>query len=250
MTTIDNVENVETPKRAGRPAKKITSKKETEIEKLQRQVEELMKQVQNMTTSVSKENISVNSDIDDDDRDIVISSDDYIKVMSMLPYTLNLTTEPKGRGKLFTFEAFGEVKRILYYDLVHIIENHPSFVKNGYFVILDPRVIRRHGLDDAYESILNKEKIEKILSGNLSDAVKLFKSANKKQQETICQMIVQGGVEGKKYDLNLLDRLSRAYQEEGYSLVDRIKEGKKYLEFLGVHKDKKEKKEEVEEEEE
>jgi hypothetical protein len=236
MDTANEVQNkeVKTTNKIGRSAKRTPNKENDDLEKLRKQVELLSKQLEKLSQQGNSPNEIESGTDNGNEEDIVISSDEYIKVMSMLPYTLNLTTEPRGRGKLFTFETFGQVKRILYSDLNHIIENHPKFVQNGSFIILNQRVIRRHGLDDAYESILDKGKIEQILTGNQSDAVNLFKSANKNQQEAICQMIIKEGVAGKEYDLNLLDRLSRAYQKEGYSLSDKIKEGKSFLKMLGV----------------
>lgn len=185
-------------KKVGRPAKKNISKEEERIAELERQINFLAKQIKN-----KNDNEIENYEVEDDN--VKISSDDYIKVMSMLPYTLNLNTKLPGKGgDTFTFEKFGEVKKILYSDLAKILEYNRNMARNGSFIILDKRVVRRHGLDEAYEKILTKDNIEKILDGNESDAVRLFKTANKSQQEVICQMIIQNGIDGKEYDLNLL----------------------------------------------
>src|SRR5512137_2575663 len=90
--------------------------------------------------------------------------DDYVPVISLLPYRLNLATKEGGQGDIKKFTKFGEVKNILYKDLVDIIEINRSFMEAGYFYILDPVVIRQHGLDDTYSKILTKEKIEDILN--------------------------------------------------------------------------------------
>ena len=66
----------------------------------------------------NKELSKYNPNLDDksglarqDDRDI--RPDEYINVMSLLPYTLQLTTETYGGGKVMRFTRFGETKRIL-----------------------------------------------------------------------------------------------------------------------------------------
>lgn len=188
------------------------------INVLMSQIEEMRKQIEALSKPQKKE-LDVEQEESDYANEIKISGEDYIKVISLYPSILNLTTEPRGRGKIFSFKQFGEVKRILYRDLVDIMENHTNFLHDGLFLILNRNVVRKHGLDDAYEAILTKDKIEKIMSGNQSDAVNLFKSANEKQQGIIVDLIVDKALAGFEVDLNLLDRLSRII---GYNIAEKI----------------------------
>lgn len=158
---------------------------------------------------------------EEENPDIIISSDSYIKVMSLTPYLLTLTTEAYGRGKKFDFRNFGDVKKILYHDLVDIMEQHQNFLDEGYFIILDARVVRRHGLDETYKHILTKEKLEQIMSGNQSDAVNLFKACSNAQRDAIATMLIEKKLANQEVDLNLLDRLSRVI---GYNIADRAEE--------------------------
>jgi hypothetical protein len=205
------------PVKAAKVVKKINdSEKNTEVEQLRKEIEELKKLVLNSAKSVETKDTDIpfaSQYLDDESNEIKISGDDYIKVMSLCPHVLNLTTEQKGRGKLFMFKSFGEVKRILYSDLVKIIENHNNFLHDGLFIILNNKVVRRHGLDEVYAKILTKEKINAILNGEQSDAVNLFKSTNLNQQKIIIDIIVAKLVDGLYLDLNLIDRISRAYKE-------------------------------------
>ena len=139
-----------------------------------------------------------------------------------------LNLEKKNK-RPFRFKNFGEVKRIMYSDLVRIMENHANFLENGYFVILNKNVVRKHGLNDVYSKILTKEKIDRILEGNQTDAVNLFSTANNKQQEVIVKHIIDRGVKGFSVDLNLLDRLSRII---GYNIQQKIEEGKSFSQML------------------
>jgi len=139
-----------------------------------------------------------------------IQQDDYISVMSLLPYTLNLSTREGGQGVVKKFTKFGEVKKILYRDLVEIMEVHSNFVQAGYFYILNPSLIRHHGLDDAYSKILTKEKIEEILLTNSDECVNLYNSANEKQQEIIIELIVDKVRDNpNSVNLNVVDKISR-----------------------------------------
>lgn len=208
-------------------SKQKPTKGKSELDELKEQNAELQKKLDLLISSVGtsgttgKENYVDEEEDDDDSGTINISSDAYIKVMSLTPYLLTLTTEEYGRGKKFNFENFGEVKRILYHDLVDIMEQHQNFVTGGYFVILNRDVVRKHGLDNVYKSILTKEKIDKIVVGNDSDAVNLFKSCSDAQKENIAQMLMSKINNNEYVDLNLLDRLSRII---GYNIADRAKE--------------------------
>jgi hypothetical protein len=159
--------------------------------------------------------------------DIKIAPDEYISVMSLLPYHLNLSTRERGGGKTYKFEKFGQIKRILYSDLVDIFETHPTFLEAGYFYILSPKVIRHHGLDDFYTNILTKEKIELILVGenkNVEACVALYQTANKLQQEIIVTFMTDKLIENPdSLDLNFVDRISRI---SGINIAEKAKDAR------------------------
>jgi len=145
----------------------------------------------------------------DESDEIVISQSDYIKVMSLLPYRLNLCTKEKGQGKVYRFDTLYQVKKIIYSDLVDILEVCREFLEQGYFIILNPKVVRAHGLDEIYERILTKEKIETIFT-NTEEGFALYAAASKGQQSTIDDMVLQKLVANpESIDLNLVDKIAR-----------------------------------------
>ena len=186
-----------------------------EYDALKKELEKLQK-VQNVS-ELKEENIMDDEDVD---LNIDIPSDKHIKVMSLTPYLLTLTTEEHGRGKRYDFHSFGEVKNIPYHYLYDIMEAHPNFVDEGYFVILNKDVVRKHDLEEKYQKFLTKEKLDKILSGNQSDATNLFKACGEAQRGFIINIIHDKMLAGESVDLNLLDRLSRIVDPEGeYSIA-------------------------------
>lgn len=210
----------------------------TTEEKLRREIDELKealnKLLSNKENTIAQEDKqSVLNEVEDIDtfNNIKIAQDDYIKVICLIGNELNLVTKPYGRGgKIFTFRKQYEVKRILYSDLVEILENQPGFVEAGYFYIADQRVIRRHGLDDVYKNILTKEKIESIMSNNSNDAVTLFKSANPSQQEVIVEMLILKLCNNPdSVDLNMVDKISRA---SGIKIQEKAEEARQLTEIL------------------
>lgn len=187
-----------------------------EIENLKAQIAELKRQ---QVTTTLEEFV--------DDK---IQLDDYISVMSLLPFTLNLSTKEGGQGNIKKFTKFGEVKRILYKDLVDIMDANPQFLSAGFYYILDPRVIRAHGLDEVYSKILSKEKIEDILSANSEEGLSLYNSANEEQQKVIINLMVDKLVEDPKaINLTVIDAVSRA---SGIKIMDKVEDTQTLLEQL------------------
>ena len=145
--------------------------------------------------------------------EVKFNSDDYIKVMNLLLYNLNLSTKNPTDvgGKTKQFKKFGEIKNILYRDLVDIMDVHPNFVESGYFYIMNPAFVRQQGLDEMYSKILTKANIEEILSTNSDACISLYEASNPKQQEVIITMLVRKmNASPTLVNLNIIDKLSRA----------------------------------------
>lgn len=137
-----------------------------------------------------------------------ISLDELISVVSLLDYPLNFLPQRNGRAK-YRFERFGESKQIIYQDILMIIEQYKSFMEKGYFIILDERVINRHGLHEINEKILSKENLEKVLNGS-PQAIEIFKLSSEHQKNTIVGMITRKLInDPKSIDLNVVDEISR-----------------------------------------
>ena len=136
-----------------------------------------------------------------------ISLDELIPVVSLVDYPLNLLSN--GRSAKYRFENFGQTKQIIYQDILQIIEQYQAFMQQGYFMILDERVIGRHGLQEIQSKLLSKEKLEKILNGDAS-AVSIFKSSSESQKNMIIGMMTRKlSSDPKSIDLNIVDEISR-----------------------------------------
>jgi hypothetical protein len=167
---------------------------EKKVADLSSALEQLLKQqVQTKTISNKAEQIQPN---------------EFIKVMSLLGNRLNLSTQPHGRGKTFSFDRFGEVKNILYSDLIEINNNQKNFLEAGYYYILDDRVIDAEALNDVYEKILDKKQIETILSSK-EGSIAMFQKANPKQQSVIIGFITEKILNGESVDFNIVNEIKR-----------------------------------------
>jgi hypothetical protein len=212
-----------------------------EISEIMKLVLELKKEIQELKQNKDESKYLEKSikeesfdNYEDEFDEIDIRPDSYVKVISLTPYMLNLTTETSGRGKVFTFPSFGVTKRILYSDLVNILEVNQSFLNEGLFYIADRRIIRKNGLDSIYEKLLTKEKIEAIVSGKSNDAVSLYKSANNNQKEFIVDMLISKlANDPDSVDLNLIDKISRA---SGIKIQEKAEETREFAESLKANK--------------
>ena len=165
-------------------------------------------------------------DVDKIEEEIKVSQTDYIKVMSLLPYQLNLCTREYGQGKVYKFEKMYQVKRIIYSDLIDILEVDARFLNEGAFIILNSRVVRINGLDETYSKILTKEKIEKILEGT-DEGIALYSTANKGQQEVIVGLLVNKLIKDPtSLDMNMIDKLSRL---SGVKIAERAEDSRQLL---------------------
>ncbi len=187
--------------------------------------DEAKKLIKNVKVEKEKVKIYEQSFVDEDEEEIDIRPDKYITVINLCAGQLNLSTLPGGRGKTFTFHSFGGKKRILYSNLVDVIETSQRFLEEGYFYIADKKVIAKHGLDDIYSKLLTKETIENIFFASTTeeDVATLYKSANKNQQDVIINLLVRKLVEGTELDLNIVSTISRLSKIDILAKVEEAK---------------------------
>ena len=175
---------------------------------------------------LEKENKKLKERLEGEGDNAGIPLDAYIEVMSLVPFKLNLSTERLGRGRQFSFSRFGEVKRILYNDLASIFENYRSFMEQGYFYILNQKVIRKHGLNDIYEKILTKEMIDNILTFDSKSAIKLYESASEAQREVIDGMLIKivKDKDVSDVDFNIISQVSKIGGRDILTIAQEMKE--------------------------
>jgi hypothetical protein len=196
----------------------VTAKSKTPVASKQTEIDALKARIAELEGNQSESN--------EGSKESKILLDDLIPVMSLLSYPLNLSTKDRGQGDIFKFEFFGQIKKILYSKLLSILEVHNNFLEYGYFIILDERVIKSHGLQEIYSKILTKEKIDKILDGS-TGAIDLYKSCNDEQQKVIISMVIERVRDNPdSIDLNTVDQLSRV---SGINIAGKAEDSRAYL---------------------
>ena len=185
--------------------------------------EELLKEIESLKQKLSSNPVE---SVQEEYVETKIALDELIDVMSLLPYVLNLSTLGNGKGKEIKFKQYGERKQVLYQDILGVLEYHRSFMEYGYFIILDERVIKRHGLQEIYSKILTKEKIDQILSGS-SSAVSLYGICNPEQQKIVVGMLIDKLRDApESIDLNVVDKI---YRLSGVNITQKAEEARELM---------------------
>jgi len=207
--------------------KPINKSKELEIDTLSKEnkvlrseLDEIKQMILQLTIAKAEEKSTIKSESSiegleeyDDNYCIEIPSNKFIKIISLNPYMLNISTEGMGKGKSFTFIKYGQTKDIIYSEIVDIINNEEKRHKRGLFRILNEDVVKKHDLEDDYDKLLTKKTIDNIMSFDSKQVYDVFKNANKSQQKIIVSILINKIRDGEEIDLNKLNIVSRIYGE-------------------------------------
>lgn len=187
------------------------------IEQLERQLAEMKSMLESLSAKPKRQTRQPREKVEK--KLETLSPNTYVKVMSLVNNPLNLGTRPHGKGKMFRFENFGDIKSMFYSELLEVIENHPNFFQAGYFFILDNRVIEENNWHETYSKILSKEQMESVYN-NVDGAINLFKTSNAKQQSVIVEYFIDRIIMGKPVDRNLIAEISEI---SGVDILERAK---------------------------
>lgn len=130
-----------------------------------------------------------------------------VPVVSMCQGELNLATQGKGQGNIYTFTDFGQIIDIPFGDLKDIVQHNQRFANEGYFYIVDEEVVRKLRKTSEYNKMLPPEVIENIFKNDTNKIIDLYNMAPRGQKEAIIEMIKNKRVQGIDVDANVLVKL-------------------------------------------
>lgn len=196
-------------KRRGRPKKsetpvveekKIDNSQEELIKKLMAQLEE-----QNAKMAEMQKQIENNKS-----QTVVVNSDNNsirgkkVKVVNLMQNTLNLSTEPNGGGRIFTFNNYGDSKLIKFDDLADIVSAYPYTMEHGLAFICDKEVVKELGLEDEYSKLFDKEIMDKVIWLREESDLDLFLGMDINLQESVARRIAELINANERMDYNYL----------------------------------------------
>lgn len=183
-------------------SKNTNTVSKTEYDKMKKQFEDLQNLVMQMVgNNLTNLSANVNSGKIDNNKDITLTS--------LTVGELNLSTEGRGQGEIYTFSKFGEEQVIPYEDLKKIIKNNKKFIENGSVFINDDEVIKEQRLTNVYKKLLSYEEINKLFNEDKQTFEKIFQGMTSAQKETLRGIIYDKLDENiKSVDMNIVQILN------------------------------------------
>ena len=202
----------ETKAKRGRPPKSSTAPKKTEekkiednsqddiIKKLMAQIEEQNKKMAEMQEQI-KNQPQIPTIIQQTNNGL---SGKKVKVVNLMHNTLNIATEPKGMGRVYTFKEYGDSRLIKYDDLADIVAAYPRTMEGGFAYICDKEVVEALGLADDYQKLFDKETMDKIVKLREESDLELFLGMDIKLQESTAKKIAERINANERIDYNYI----------------------------------------------
>ena len=149
----------------------VNSTNNDEIEQIKKENEELKNNInilmEQMTKLLEKQNTpetvsttsTTNNYIEDDSLEYPEpDANKQIRLVSMYYGSLTLCNSMnRNTARMLTFSKFGEIKSVLYHDLVDFVNNERKFAEAGYFYILDKAAVYHLGLSSDYKKLVDAE---------------------------------------------------------------------------------------------
>ena len=184
-------------KRRGRPPKSETTPKKVEEKKTDDSQEELIKKLMAQLEEQNAKMAEMQKQIDNKSQTVVVNADNNairgkkIKVVNLMQNPLNLSTEPNGMGRIFTFNKYGDSKLIKFDDLADIVASYPYTMEHGLAYICDKEVVEELGLADDYAKLFDKERMDKVVKLREESDLDLFLGMDINLQESAARRIAE-----------------------------------------------------------
>lgn len=202
------------------------------IAKLMAQMEEqakAMAKLKEQVDSANKEKSDLQSLVEllknsNDDKENNNNIPKRIKIISLVPNMLNLTTQPNGRGIVYTFDKIGDSKVIKTSDLEDIlsISGYRKQAEEGYFYIDNKEFIDEQGIEVKY----NKDVIEDVCVLGSDVAVDVLCSMDSDLRDSIVSKIADNINKGVRIDRNRLFDVKERIGEDIESVANKLKKVK------------------------
>ena len=197
-------------KRRGRPPKSETTPKKVEEKKTDDSQEELIKKLMAQLEEQNAKMAEMQKQIDNKSQTVVVNADNNairgkkIKVVNLMQNPLNLSTEPNGMGRIFTFNKYGDSKLIKFDDLADIVASYPYTMEHGLAYICDKEVVEELGLADDYAKLFDKERMDKVVKLREDSDLDLFLGMDINLQESAAKRIAELINANERMDYNYL----------------------------------------------
>jgi hypothetical protein len=177
------------------PRKTNTSNisRDKEFEDMKRQIAELSKALlKNEPVPTSGTSIDLDEDID---------------VVSLCNNKLNLSTGGFGKGELYWFENFGEVKPIPFRDLKEIVKNNRTFLEKGYYYVESDKARKALRISRIYDNLPAAQDLINLLDKDIKTIKVILEKMTPEQKTMISSVVVNKLYNNEKIDMNIVKEI-------------------------------------------
>lgn len=199
----------DTKVKRGRPPKSETTPK-VEEKKTDNIQDELIKQLMAQIEEQNKKMAEMQSQINNQPQTTIIQqsnnglSGKKVKVVNLMHNPLNISTEPNGMGRVYTFRDYGDSRLIKFDDLADIVAAYPYTMEHGLAYICDKEVVEELGLSDEYAKLFDKERMDKVVWLREESDLDLFLGMDINLQESAAKRIAELINANERMDYNYL----------------------------------------------
>ena len=198
-------------KRRGRPKKSETPVVEEKIEKkVDNSQEELIKKLMAQLEEQNIKMAEMQKQIDSKSQTVVVNNENNalrgkkVKVVNLMQNPLNISTEPNGGGRTYSFKNYGDSRLIKFDDLADIVASYPYTMEHGLAYICDKEVVKELGLEDEYAKLFDKDKMDKVVKLREEADLDLFLGMDINLQESAAKRIAELINANERMDYNYL----------------------------------------------
>lgn len=196
-------------KRRGRPPKSETTPK-VEEKKIDNSQEELIKKLMAQLEEQNAKMAEMQKQIDNKSQTVIVGNNNdsirgkKVKVVNLMQNPLNISTEPNGGGRTYSFKDYGDSRLIKFDDLADIVASYPYTMEHGLAYICDKEVVEELGLADDYAKLFDKERMDKVVKLREESDLDLFLGMDINLQESAARRIAELINANERMDYNYL----------------------------------------------
>ena len=176
-----------------RKANASTNPRDKDIEAMKRQIEELTKALlRKEPAEASDSNIDLDEDID---------------VISLCNNKLNLSTGGFGKGELYWFENFGEVKPVPFRDLKEIVKNNRTFLEKGYYYVESEKARKALRISKIYDNLPAAQDLITLLDKDSKTIEVILGRMTPEQKTMIASVVIDKLYNNISVDMNIVKEI-------------------------------------------
>lgn len=146
-----------------------------------------------------------------------------IKCINLMHNPVNISTEPNGNGKVYTFEKYGDSRLIRFDEIADIVSAYPNTMEKGYIYIANKEVVEALGLSEDYENVYDKETMDKLIMLREEVDLELFLGLDDNLMESTALEIAKRINANEQVDYNYLARIKAETKYDIISIAEDLK---------------------------